>query len=66
MRWLTGFCCLVGRTYVYALAIGGQAGVEALIKSVLAEFELTLGLAGFKNIAEIQGKAGEVTIKVTD
>ena len=56
----------MGRTYVYALAIGGQAGVEALIKSVLAEFELTLGLAGFKNIAEIQGKAGEVTIKVTD
>ncbi|KAI0694705.1 FMN-dependent alpha-hydroxy acid dehydrogenase [Earliella scabrosa] len=57
---------LLGRTYVYALAIGGQAGVEELIKSVLAEFELTLGLAGFKNIAEIQGKAGEVTIKVAD
>ncbi|KAI0770659.1 FMN-dependent alpha-hydroxy acid dehydrogenase [Fomes fomentarius] len=55
---------LLGRTYAYALAIAGQAGVESLVKSILADFELSLGLAGFKNIAEIQGKAGEVTIKV--
>ena len=54
----------VGRTYVYALAVAGQAGVEAYIKSILAEFELTLGLSGYRNIGEIQGKAGEVMIKV--
>ncbi|KAI0329024.1 FMN-dependent alpha-hydroxy acid dehydrogenase [Cubamyces sp. BRFM 1775] len=55
---------LLGRTYAYALAVAGQAGVEAHIKSILAEFELTLGLSGYRSIREIQGKAGEVMIKV--
>ena len=59
-------CTPVGRLYAYALAIAGQAGVEAVIKGILADFELTLGLAGYRSIAEIQGKAGEVMIKVTD
>ncbi|KAI8986151.1 FMN-dependent alpha-hydroxy acid dehydrogenase [Trametes punicea] len=57
-----GVC--LGRTYAYALAVGGQEGVEAHIKSILADFELTFALAGFRNVAEIQGKAGEVMIKV--
>ncbi|KAI0823970.1 FMN-dependent alpha-hydroxy acid dehydrogenase [Trametes gibbosa] len=55
---------LLGRTYAYALAVGGQAGVEAYVRSILADFELTLGLSGYRSIAEIQGKAGEVMIKV--
>ncbi|CDO72214.1 hypothetical protein BN946_scf184970.g66 [Trametes cinnabarina] len=55
---------LLGRTYAYALTIAGQEGVEAYIKSLLADFELTLGLSGFRSIAEIQGKAGEVMVKV--
>lgn len=54
----------VGRTYAYALAVAGQTGVEAHIKSILADFELTLGLSGYRSIAEIQGKAGVATIKV--
>lgn len=54
----------VGRTYAYALTVAGQEGVEAHIKSILADFELTLGLSGYRSIAEIQGKAGEVAIKV--
>ena len=54
----------MGRTYAYALAIAGQAGVEAAIKGLLADFELTLGLAGQRCIEDIFGKAGEVTIKV--
>jgi len=37
--------CL-GRPYVYGLAIAGQQGVEEVIGNVLAEFDLTLGLAG--------------------
>lgn len=37
--------CL-GRPYVYGLAIAGQRGVEEVIGNVLAEFDLTLGLAG--------------------
>ncbi|KAH9850163.1 FMN-dependent alpha-hydroxy acid dehydrogenase [Lenzites betulinus] len=54
---------LLGRTYAYALAVAGQEGVESYIKSILADFELTLGLSGYRSIAEIQGKAGEVMIK---
>ena len=37
--------CL-GRPYVYGLAVAGQPGVEEAIGNVLAEFDLTLGLAG--------------------
>ncbi len=37
--------CL-GRPYVYGLALAGQRGVEEVIGNVLAEFDLTLGLAG--------------------
>jgi lactate 2-monooxygenase len=37
--------CL-GRPYVWALALEGQAGVEALLKMVLAELDLTMALCG--------------------
>jgi lactate 2-monooxygenase len=43
--------CL-GRPYVYGLAVAGQRGVEEVIGNVLAEFDLTLGLAGCANVAE--------------
>lgn len=44
--------CL-GRPYVYGLAVAGQRGVEDVIANVLAEFDLTMGLAGCANVAEI-------------
>lgn len=44
--------CL-GRPYVYGLAINGQAGVESVVRNILAEFELTMGLAGCKTVSEI-------------
>jgi lactate 2-monooxygenase len=37
--------CL-GRPYVYGLAVAGELGVREVISNVLAEFDLTLGLAG--------------------
>ncbi|WP_237724946.1 alpha-hydroxy-acid oxidizing protein [Deinococcus alpinitundrae] len=37
---------LLGRPYVYGLALGGEAGVREVIQNVLAEFDLTLGLLG--------------------
>jgi lactate 2-monooxygenase len=43
----------VGRPYAYGLAVAGQAGVEAVLQRFLADFELTMGLAGCKNIAAI-------------
>lgn len=43
----------VGRPYVYGLAVAGEQGVYEVMRNVVAEFELTMALAGCKNIAEI-------------
>jgi lactate 2-monooxygenase len=37
---------LVGRPYVYGLAVGGQEGVAAVLTQLAAETDLTLALAG--------------------
>jgi isopentenyl diphosphate isomerase/L-lactate dehydrogenase-like FMN-dependent dehydrogenase len=37
---------LVGRPYAYGLAVGGQQGVDAVIRQLLAETDITLALAG--------------------
>ena len=37
---------LLGRPYAYALAVGGQRGVEELIQNLMAELDLTLALTG--------------------
>jgi lactate 2-monooxygenase len=44
---------LVGRPWVYGLAIGGSAGAEAVLRNLLAEFDLALGLSGNKSISEL-------------
>ena len=44
---------LVGRPYVYALAVGGEAGVAALLEQLAAETDLTLALMGARSIAEL-------------
>lgn len=44
---------LIGRPYIYGLALGGQAGVEHVIKSLLGETELTMHLAGVKSVREL-------------
>lgn len=52
--------CL-GRPYVYGLAIAGQRGVEEVIGNVLAEFDLTLGLAGCASVREVTRAALQIT-----
>jgi lactate 2-monooxygenase len=44
---------LVGRPYVYALAVGGEPGVAALIEQLAAETDLTLALLGAGSIVEV-------------
>jgi len=44
--------CL-GRPYVWGLALDGQAGVEAVLKMVLAELDLTMALCGLARPEEI-------------
>ncbi|HMH58239.1 MAG TPA: alpha-hydroxy-acid oxidizing protein, partial [Galbitalea sp.] len=41
---------LVGRPWVYGLAIGGAAGAEAVLRNLLAELDISLGLSGQTNI----------------
>jgi lactate 2-monooxygenase len=44
---------LLGRPYAYALAVGGQRGVEELIQNLMAEIDLSLALAGAHSIREL-------------
>jgi len=54
---------LLGRPYVYGLALGGADGVKHVVKTILAELEVTMGLSGYKSIDEFQGKGEEVLAK---
>jgi lactate 2-monooxygenase len=44
---------LLGRPYVYGLALAGERGVREVIQNYMADFDLTMGLAGCRSTAEI-------------
>jgi lactate 2-monooxygenase len=44
---------LLGRPYAYGLTIAGQRGVEEVVKNFMADFDLTMALAGCRNVGEI-------------
>jgi lactate 2-monooxygenase len=44
---------LLGRPYAYGLAVGGQEGVETVIRNLMAETDLTLALSGGKRAADL-------------
>jgi isopentenyl diphosphate isomerase/L-lactate dehydrogenase-like FMN-dependent dehydrogenase len=44
---------LIGRPYAYGLAVAGERGVRDVISNFLADFDLTMGLAGCSSIGEI-------------
>jgi len=44
---------LIGRPYCYGLAIAGELGVREVIQNFVADFDLTMGLAGCTSVAEI-------------
>ncbi len=44
---------LLGRPYIWGLALGGEAGVLSVLRTMLAELDLTLGLSGHTRIAEV-------------
>ena len=48
---------LLGRLYAYGLAVGGAAGVEAVIRQLAAELDLTLALAGGRSVRELERSA---------
>ena len=45
--------CSIGRGYLYALAAGGQPGVERALGLLRAELERTMALAGRRTVTEI-------------
>ncbi|MGZ4269532.1 MAG: alpha-hydroxy-acid oxidizing protein [Solirubrobacteraceae bacterium] len=44
---------LVARPWVWGLALGGQAGVEQVLKGLLADLDLTLAMCGVSSIADV-------------
>jgi lactate 2-monooxygenase len=44
---------LLGRPYVYGLALDGQDGVRHVLRCLLTELDITLGLSGYADVAEL-------------
>jgi lactate 2-monooxygenase len=44
---------LIGRPYVYGLGLGGEDGVRHVLRSLLAELDLTMALAGARNLEDL-------------
>ena len=44
---------LLGRPYVYGLALAGEEGVREVLRNMAADLDLTMGLAGCRSVAEI-------------
>ena len=45
--------CLIGRSYIYGLGAGGQAGVAKAIELIRKELDVTMALTGVKSIKDI-------------
>ena len=45
--------CMVGRSYLYGLAAGGQPGVARALQLLRAEIELDMKLMGCRNLSEL-------------
>jgi lactate 2-monooxygenase len=44
---------LIGRPYMYALAVGGEEGVREYLRNLLADLDLQMALSGCRSIAEV-------------
>ncbi len=44
---------LVGRPYIWGLAVGGEAGVVQVLRSLLAELDLTMALSGATKVSDL-------------
>jgi lactate 2-monooxygenase len=48
---------VIGRPYVYGLALGGEQGVRHMLRTLLAELEITFAIAGIENHREFDPSA---------
>ncbi|WP_192601719.1 alpha-hydroxy-acid oxidizing protein [Gottfriedia sp. OAE603] len=44
---------LIGRPFMYGLALGGKDGVMQVMKNIIADFDLTMALSGQRSISEL-------------
>jgi lactate 2-monooxygenase len=44
---------LLARLYIWGLAIAGEQGVRDVVQNFLADLDLTMGLAGFRSVKEL-------------
>ncbi|MGD0054806.1 MAG: L-lactate dehydrogenase [Acidimicrobiales bacterium] len=49
--------CLIGRSWAYAVAARGEAGVDHLVKIIREEMMVTLGLTGFTDVKDLDPSA---------
>jgi lactate 2-monooxygenase len=47
----------IGRPYAYALAVGGQEGIEHELRCLLAEMDLTMAVDGYGTLADLTREA---------
>jgi len=47
----------IGRPYAYGLAVGGQDGIEHVLRCLLAEIDLTMAIDGYASITELTREA---------
>lgn len=57
-------CVLLGRPYCYGLAVRGEQGVRDVLYNLLADTDLTLGLAGCTSCAEL-GRQNLVRVRIS-
>jgi lactate 2-monooxygenase len=48
---------VIGRPYVYGLALGGEAGVTHMLRTLLAELDITLAIAGVRSYHDLDRSA---------
>ena len=48
---------LLGRPYVWGLAVGGEQGVRHVLQNLIADIDLTLGLSGYSSLSQLKGDA---------
>lgn len=46
---------LLGRPYLYGLAVAGEAGVREVVANLLADLDLTMAMAGCSSVGDVDG-----------
>jgi L-lactate dehydrogenase (cytochrome) len=44
---------MIGRSYIYGLGAGGEAGVARAIEILASELDVTMALCGVRNVRDI-------------